>query len=473
MSETKHPVLEKLHAFLQERQWQQYFSEHEWQELSGLIQTENSVLAQHLAYWSRLLISWDTRSLELHRPVYEQVCEILALVLRESEQSWSWAEQDALRLALAETQVQLQQKQLLFWRFEQEQKQQRVATLAQENEQAQAEVYNLSELTQFVGHQLKGKTELIQDALDGLMGVLDTDWTALYIYADPAGEQGTFYTLRHDTFLVHADFPFPHSDFWDRFWRGPVNQAYIHDEPLPTPELAALFPGACSLMAQALKMPNGGRGLLLAASNAYQAFSGFRQLFNIFGAHLASALQNAHLHAQINELAIRDALTGVFNRRHLEERLDYSFELSRRYSREMAVLMIDIDHFKPINDTHGHPFGDRVLIEVAQTLQRRLRSTDIVGRYGGEEFMAILQETGAAGAQTVAEDLVRKVAELRFNAPNGEAVQVTVSVGFAAFPEHVMDLTALVKMADDGLYAAKNQGRNRVGFTGSAADMLQ
>jgi diguanylate cyclase (GGDEF)-like protein len=87
--------------------------------------------------------------------------------------------------------------------------------------------------------------------------------------------------------------------------------------------------------------------------------------------------------------------------------------------------------------------------------------------------MAILQETGAAGARTVAEDLVRKVGELRFKAPNAETVQVTVSVGFAAFPEHVLGLTPLVKMADDGLYAAKNQGRNRVGFTGPAADMLQ
>jgi len=474
-SESNASVIQELQNYLAERQWRQYFSEHEWLELINLNTSDPQGLPKLVDFWSRLLTSWDTRSLEPHRPVYEQVRDILARYaqLLETHQAWPRTELDNLRLSLAETQVQLQQKQLLFWRFEHEQKQLRVRNLSLENEQAQAEFYNLSELTQFVGENLKEKNELIEDALDGLMGVLDAHWTALYIYADASGQHGTFYRLRHQHFEVLEDFAFPHTDFWNRFWRAPLNQAYIHDIYEPVSELEQLFPNTWSLLAQTLKMPNDGRGLLLACSEEPMAFSGFRQLFNIFGSHIASYLQNAHLHAQINELAIRDALTGVFNRGHLEERLDYSFELSRRYNRELSVLMIDIDYFKLLNDTYGHQFGDQVLIKVAETLQQRLRSTDIIGRYGGEEFLAILQETGVSGALIVSEDLVRMIEKLSFQPESGETVHVTISVGFAAFPDHVPTVDKLVKMADDGLYQAKKNGRNQVGFTGSSQTMLQ
>lgn len=462
-------VLQKIEKELQEREWRQYFSEQEWHELEQLTLCSEPELELQAAYWSRLLMSWDTRSLKPFRPVYEEVRAILDIYLDYLGESLAWerSQMDFLLLRLADTQVNLQHKQLLFWRFEYEQKQQRTEALGTENERAQAEFYNLSELTQFVGENLKNKEKLIRDALDGLMGVLDASWAALYIYDDASGQQGNFYTLHHEEFQIYNDYVFPHTSFWNPFWRASINQSYQHEVNEAVPELEAIFPGTRTLMTQTLKLPNDGRGLLMVCSSDAMAFSGFRQLFNIFGTHIASALQNTHLHAQLNELAIRDALTGVFNRRHLEERMAHSYELSRRYSRELSLLMVDLDHFKNINDTYGHPLGDQVLKAVCSMLCKRLRSTDIIGRYGGEEFMVILQETGASGAQILSEDLVHMVSAAEIELEE-ISVPISISVGYASFPEHAIELDELIKQADDGLYLAKKQGRNRVGFVRSS-----
>lgn len=468
-------VLQQLSTEMQEREWDQYFSDQEWQELKQLTLIQPFVVEQQAAYWSRLLLSWDARSLKPMRPVYDEVRAILDIYMDYLTQHFQCEHEhlNTLLLRLADTQVNLQQKQLIFWRFEYEQKQYRVEALGVENEQAQAEFYNLSELTRFVDENLKDKEQLIQDALDGLMGVLDASWTALYIYDDASGKQGSFYTLCHEDFQVHSPAVFPHTDFWNYFWRASINQSFQHDVHEQVPELEQLFPGTRSLITQTLNLPNDGRGLLIACSDELMAFSGFRQLYTIFGTHIASALRNTHLHAQLNELAIRDALTGVFNRRHLEERLHHSYDLSRRYNRELSVLMVDIDYFKLINDTYGHQQGDTVLKEVVATLLKRLRSTDIIGRYGGEEFTVVLQETGSTGAITLSEDLVRMMAETAIVLDDDQEVRVTISVGYASFPEHALNLDELIKLADEGLYLAKGNGRNQVGFATPSPTVIQ
>ncbi|MGV3522578.1 MAG: GGDEF domain-containing protein [Candidatus Sericytochromatia bacterium] len=461
-------MMDVFSRYLDEHQWRQHFSEQEWSELNELSLQPEFELSAQAAYWSRLLVRWDTRSLNPLRPVYDEVRHMLQvyLDLLAEQCNCARAELNSLLLQLAETQVQLQHKQLLFWRFEYEQKQQRVASLHNDSAQAQAEFYNLSELTQFVSQNLKEESELIHDALDGLMGVLDASWTALYLYEDAGGHAGTFYRLQPGHFEVIHDLVFPHNDFWNSFWKTPVSQARLEMLLEPEPSVEALFPGTQTLLTQTLQMSKQGRGLLMVCSSEYGDFSDFRQFFSIFSTHMASSLQNTRLHARLNELAIRDALTSVFNRRHLEERLHHSYDLSRRYSREMSVLMVDIDHFKAINDTYGHQIGDEVLKQVSAILCLRLRSTDIIGRYGGEEFVAILQETGQAGADIVSHDLVRMVAETPILVPGHPALQVTISVGYAAYPVDALTVETLLKVADTGLYQAKNAGRNRVGFAG-------
>jgi two-component system, cell cycle response regulator len=166
-------------------------------------------------------------------------------------------------------------------------------------------------------------------------------------------------------------------------------------------------------------------------------------------------------------LSRTDGLTGLFNRRHFEERLLAEFTRAQRYRSPMSCLLLDIDHFKRVNDTYGHPFGDHVLREVAAVGRRVLRDVDVLARYGGEELVAVLPETGPKDAKAAAERVRAGVEglELSWAAPGKPPVpvQVTCSVGVSTYPSGSADSAErLVQAADDCLYAAKQGGRNRV-----------
>lgn len=168
------------------------------------------------------------------------------------------------------------------------------------------------------------------------------------------------------------------------------------------------------------------------------------------------------LEDELEELAIRDPLTGLFNRRETTRLLDEEVKRAKRYARSMAVLWIDFDHFKEINDTHGHAAGDRVLISTSQLLSESVRSVDIVGRFGGEEFVIILPEMDVPEAQETAERLRQKVGGTRILLDNGDSVGLTISVGVAVYPEHGINPERLCAAADKAMYTAKTEGRNRV-----------
>ncbi len=463
-------LLKRFETYLESQTWKHYFSSQEWSDLVSISAYQDFDVFQQAAYWTRLLTRWDTRSLEVHRPIYQELRQILRyyLSLLEEEFQWSFSRLEPVLLKLSEAQVDLQQKQLLFWRFEHEQKQNQLSRQALDGQRAEAEFYNLSELTRYISKHFEQRDQLIHESLDGVMGVLDASWTALYVQDDSKKSLGHWYTLHFNQFEVQLEQALPQSELWQKLWNKRLFQTVSHDFQEPSTDLAPLFPNTRAVLAQTLQLSNQMRGLLLATSEEISAFHGFKELFGIFATHLATALQNANLHAQVNELAIRDALTGAFNRRHLEERLRHCYAVSKRYSRELSVLMIDIDHFKKLNDGFGHQVGDRVLKKVSDTIADRLRSTDILGRYGGEEFLVILQETGFQGAEIVARDLVKRVAEL-----SGEGLIITVSVGFASFPQDAFEIEDLIRLADQGLYLAKDMGRNRVGFAGAPESMLQ
>lgn len=157
-------------------------------------------------------------------------------------------------------------------------------------------------------------------------------------------------------------------------------------------------------------------------------------------------------------LANTDGLTALYNHRHLQERLEQEIRRAQRYERSLSVVMADLDHFKRFNDTFGHPQGDEVLIQVAQTLLRASRSADIVARYGGEEFTLVLPETTADEALVVAERARQWVEELEIG---GTEAPVTLSLGVASFQPGASK-EDLIQAADAALYEAKRQGRNRV-----------
>jgi diguanylate cyclase (GGDEF)-like protein len=175
--------------------------------------------------------------------------------------------------------------------------------------------------------------------------------------------------------------------------------------------------------------------------------------------HAAAALEAARLHQTTSHASEHDALTRLANRRRLEADLTLECDRSLRYARPLALIMLDLDHFKRLNDTYGHAKGDEVLQGVADTIRGTLRSTDSAYRYGGEELVILARESDVAGALGLAER-VRAEIERRF-AGTGEG-NVTASLGVAGIPEHAVSAKALITAADGALYAAKSAGRNRV-----------
>ena len=164
-------------------------------------------------------------------------------------------------------------------------------------------------------------------------------------------------------------------------------------------------------------------------------------------------------------LAALDPLTGVANRRSLIAALDRDVARAQRMREPMALMMVDIDHFKDVNDRYGHPAGDRVLCSVVNVLRQRVRAQDLVGRYGGEEFMVLLPDTGLVGAEQLAHALCKAVEESRCPADGvpGPGIAVTVSIGvFGGRLESGDSWDMLIAAADRALYQAKNNGRNRV-----------
>ena len=171
----------------------------------------------------------------------------------------------------------------------------------------------------------------------------------------------------------------------------------------------------------------------------------------------------------LKKLSASDPLTGLCNHREFFRLLREETERSRRYRHPLSLLMIDLDNFKRINDTYGHPAGDRVLCAVAGVVRRELRQVDQVARYGGEEFAAILPETAESEAFAIATRIRQAVAARPLAISETEGVELTISIGLAVFPDDATAEEGLVERADQSLYAAKAAGRNRVCRSSSAA----
>jgi diguanylate cyclase (GGDEF)-like protein len=183
------------------------------------------------------------------------------------------------------------------------------------------------------------------------------------------------------------------------------------------------------------------------------------ELLQMLAAHAATAIESARLNEVAEERSHMDPLTQLHNRRRLEEDLDAECKRCGRYGRPLALVMLDVDHFKAVNDTLGHPQGDVALQEVAQVIGGAVRTTDSAYRYGGEEFCVLLRETGAESAMHFAERLRQRI-EARFAA--GTTPGLTASFGVAEVSADTLTPRALVKAADAAMYASKRSGRNRV-----------
>lgn len=189
----------------------------------------------------------------------------------------------------------------------------------------------------------------------------------------------------------------------------------------------------------------------------------FDYLFNVRKLLRNPAVVERSEYEKTERSARTDALTGLANRRHFQSALTTELRRSRRYGLMLSVLMLDLDHFKRINDEHGHPYGDLVLQTVASVLRKVVREADVPCRYGGEEFAVILPETDRLGAYTVAER-IRRAVQRRFEErpPRDVAVQVHCSGGISSFPEDGSTVESLIAAADRALYVSKSRGRDRI-----------
>jgi diguanylate cyclase (GGDEF)-like protein len=202
-------------------------------------------------------------------------------------------------------------------------------------------------------------------------------------------------------------------------------------------------------------------GILVILSEETNAFNPYQiELLKVLGNQASISIANAKFHEEIEKLAITDGLTGLFNHRHFQERLNHEFHRRGRFPEPISLLLIDIDHFKEINDTYGHPVGDLVLKDVSDIIKRTIRNIDVPARYGGEEFAVILIGTDTRGALKMAERLRKAVMKKIFSAEN-ENFQITVSIGLSTHRDEIRSKEELIEEADKALYHAKRTGRNR------------
>jgi diguanylate cyclase (GGDEF)-like protein len=201
--------------------------------------------------------------------------------------------------------------------------------------------------------------------------------------------------------------------------------------------------------------------LLLAARSPRRFGTDVREMLRVIASQVAVSLENAILYRKMETMATTDGLTGLTNHRSFQERFATLLDRAQRYGRSCAVLLCDVDHFKKVNDTYGHPVGDEVLRRVAGVLGAAVRKIDIPARYGGEEFAVVLDEIDLDGARRIAERIRQDVGNLNVDSDKGP-FKVTMSIGVAVFPADGGDRAQLIEHADMALYHAKQSGRNRV-----------
>jgi diguanylate cyclase (GGDEF)-like protein/PAS domain S-box-containing protein len=310
--------------------------------------------------------------------------------------------------------------------------------------------------------------DLLQDLLDNVSEALPADRVVLYVI-DIKNQEVTRFAKGgpRSEDLQPASF----EELWDGFtgWavrkRQPVLSPKDSDDPRESAHVRKLRreSDSGSLVVVPLLYREEVLGTITAINRKDERDFTHRdaELLGTIANHASIAIKNSQLFDIVQHLAETDELTEIHNRRQLFVLGEREYLRSRRYKVPLSVIMLDIDNFKEINDTHGHAVGDGVLRTLATICQKNIRNVDILGRYGGEEFVIILPETGMKKATAVAERIREFIAESPFPTKNGE-IPVTISLGVAEMKASTADLAALIDRADTAMYKAKNSGKNQV-----------
>lgn len=221
--------------------------------------------------------------------------------------------------------------------------------------------------------------------------------------------------------------------------------------------------GGCICIPLTMEGLVAGMVLMIKKGHAFWDDGEIRKLLVVYRGLASAALSRVRLMEFTKHAAITDALTGVYNRRFFDDMFEKQLALAKRSNEPLSILLADLDHFKKLNDTHGHITGDKALQQAAKVIKKCLRSSDILARYGGEEFVIIMPATNIAHAAEKAELVRRQVKLLQIDTTAAEPpVLITISIGAASFPQHGPECNALLRSADAALYSAKENGRDRV-----------
>jgi len=257
--------------------------------------------------------------------------------------------------------------------------------------------------------------------------------------------------------VVQNKFPLPYKGDYD-----PSRQVVL-TKNFPWPKVPSLLVLPLVLHDRAL-------GTLILGAKRRGAFGDqVRPTLEVLASHLAVSLANARMVAKLEQMATTDGLTGLLNKRAMLEAASQKIAAAARFQRSLSLMVVDIDFFKKVNDTYGHDVGDVVIKGLGEILRRQKRATDLVARFGGEEFVVVCEQTDERGALLLAERIREELEKTTFHAEQG-ALSVTCSIGVATFPGvDKTDWDALFKLADEALYVSKRSGRNRVTSASPAA----
>lgn len=329
---------------------------------------------------------------------------------------------------------------------------------------------------------LSSLTEMIDYILDESKFLFDLEIVSLFLF-DPGREIAAYLASDHYPYQNRKGFVLVNDDglfkkFFDHTQR-PLLGIY-HPE-----NYEQFFPGETERPSSVILAPLVRRGKYLGSLNlgSFRQDRFIRTMATDFIEHLASVLsiclENTLNFETMRRTSLIDPLTGVNNRRFLEQRIDEEIDRGLRNRQPLSCLFLDIDFFKRINDNFGHQAGDHVLALVAAAIKKQLRSNDVLSRFGGEEFVALLSGSGESISGEVAERIRGSIAELNIEF-NGQAIPVTISIGVATFDSKLSHKNSvsetagqLIQAADAALYRAKHNGRNRVENSGIILEMLQ
>lgn len=321
------------------------------------------------------------------------------------------------------------------------------------------EFYTVQQITQAISSIFDIK-ELLKHVNDIILGVMGVNYSTIILY----DEKKRRFKVNNTNIKNHDELIVLNDNINCEILQNVLDSGRLLIENFVDPDEYAFTHGrdVNSLIIAPFGTKTRKFGLVLIEHKFYSAFDeGNVRLIDIISQQVGIAMENAELYQKMHELATVDGLTGVYNRLYFQERLEKEFKSAKEENYKLSLAIFDIDHFKKFNDTYGHLFGDRVIKFIAETVKNSLRSSDLIARFGGEEFVMLFPHMGLKEACDKVEKLRETIANILIK-DNHISVSVTVSFGVSCYPETSRNENELVRNADDALYEAKASGRNCV-----------